>query len=84
LIGIFGMSAKGQKRISFLVGTKTLATQMSALGLGRVKTFQKERRFWSPLRAGCSAFFDLCPDRCHERLDAHDVQYAGEVIGQDM
>ena len=24
----------------------------------------------------------LCPDRCHERLDTHDVHHAGEIVSQ--
>ena len=31
-------------------------------------------------------FFDskLCSDRCQERLDADDVHYAGEIVGQNV
>ena len=56
--------------------------QMSASGLGRVKTRGETQDLATngapilPVR--------LCPDRCNERLDAHDVHHAGNVVGQHM
>jgi len=26
----------------------------------------------------------LCPDRCDERLDAHNIHHAGNVVGQHV
>ena len=52
------------------------------LGLGRVKTRGETQDLATngapvlPVR--------LCPDRCNERLDAHDVHHAGNVVGQHM
>src|SRR5262245_20970948 len=60
---------------------------MSALGLGRVKTLwsRKECRFGSLREWGPALFrVRLCSDRCHERLDAHDVHYAREIVGQNV
>jgi len=49
---------------------------MSALGLGRVETPGQNGRFDGRDDR------TLCPDRRHERLDAHDVHYSGEIVGQ--
>lgn len=54
---------------------------MSAEGLGRVKTLGEKRDTATLTRRG---YFLLSPDRCHERLDAHYIHHAGEIIGQHV
>jgi hypothetical protein len=55
---------------------------MSALGLGRVKTLGRIVGFDDLRKWGLLFWVRLCPDRCHERLDAHDVHHAGEIVSQ--
>jgi hypothetical protein len=55
---------------------------MFALGLGRFKTF-RQKRF--KLRETVNEpFFEFgyCSHRGHQRLSAHDVHHAGEIIGE--
>src|SRR5271155_1557288 len=37
------------------------------------------------VRGRCAIILgSICPHRCQERLDAHDVHDAGEIVGQDV
>jgi len=56
---------------------------MSLLGLGRVKTFSCKRSELEGV-ATRAIFPDLCPDHGHQRLNAHNVHHAGEVVGKHV
>jgi len=56
---------------------------MSAMGLGRVKTHYGIERNDARRRSDARfPWVGLCLDSRHERVDAHDVHHAGEIVGQ--
>jgi hypothetical protein len=55
---------------------------MSGLGLGCVKTLGETQGLAT--NGARILQVRLCPDRCNERLDTHDVHHAGNVVGQHM
>ena len=48
-----------------------------------VLAVSKRSREWS-IATSAKWQFGLRPDRRHERLGAHDVHYAGEIIGENV
>ena len=58
---------------------------MSEFGLGRVKTlWRKYRGVGAGSDARSFLRLSLCPHCRHERLDAHDVHDAREIVGQHV
>ena len=59
-------------------------TPWSAPGLGRVKTFSCRRSELGEVATRAFSRLSLCPDRGHQRLNAHNVHHAGEVVGKHV
>jgi hypothetical protein len=57
---------------------------MSAMGLGRFKTV-RQKRFKLRETVNEPLFdFRLCSDRGHQRLNAHNIHHAGEIVGEHV